>query len=199
MEQGIVVIPLQDGYKDPVKECSVRRILGIICCLAVLGCAHMRPNHTIHIEDCAEAIAHELSRGLEGSYSGVSILVSTPVEAATYAPSDFGLVLQEFLIGSLVKKNVNVVDVQLRKEPYITCEDGLISLSRDAGRLKAEFTADVIIVCTYVVREHEVVITSRAIDFTSSDVITSATTILAMSPLVSDLLDTRRQIRIYER
>lgn len=177
----------------------MRKVLGIIFCLVAIGCAHVTLNHTARIEDCADRIADELSEGLEGSYSGVSILVSTPVNAVTYAPSDFGLALQEFLIGSLVKKNANVVDVQLRKEPYITCEEGLISLSRDAGRLKEEFRADIIVVCTYVVREQEVVITARAIDFTNSDVVTSTTTILSMSSLVSDLLGAKRQIQVFER
>jgi len=175
----------------------VKRIPIILCCLFVLGCAHV--SRTAHIEDCAEVIASELSKGLESSYSGVSILVSTPVDAVTYAPSDFGLVLQEFLIGSLVKKKANVVDVQLRKEPYITCEDGLISLSRDAGRLKGEFRAEVIVVSTYVVRGQEVVITARAIDYTSSDVITSAVTRLSMSGLVKDLLINGNRKQVYER
>jgi len=175
----------------------VKRIPIILCCLFVLGCAHV--SRTAHIEDCAEVIASELSKGLEPSYSGVSILVSTPVDAVTYAPSDFGLVLQEFLIGSLVKKKANVVDVQLRKEPYITCEDGLISISRDAERLKGEFRAEVIVVSTYMVREQEVVITARAVDFTSSEVIASAVTILSLSEPISGLLGSGAQKRIYER
>jgi len=175
----------------------VKRIPIILCCLLVLGCAHV--SRTAHIEDCAEVIASELSKGLESSYSGVSILVSTPVDAVTYAPSDFGLVLQEFLIGSLVKKNANVIDVQLRKEPYITCEDGLISLSRDAGRLKGEFRAEVIVVSTYAAREQEVVITARAVDYTSSEVITSAVTRLSMSEQVKDLLVNGNRKQVYER
>ena len=175
----------------------MKRIPIILCCLFVLGCAHV--SRTAHIEDCAEVIASELSKGLEPSYSGVSILVSTPVDAVTYAPSDFGLVLQEFLIGSLVKKKANVVDVQLRKEPYITCEDGLISLSRDAGRLKGEFRAEVIVVSTYAAREQEVVITAKTVDYTSSDVITSAVARLFISEHVKDLLFNGNRKQVYER
>jgi hypothetical protein len=177
----------------------MRNIVGMIMCIVVLGCTHIPPNYDISIDGCADRIAVHLSKGLKASYLGVSILVSTPVDAVTFAPSDFGLALQEFLIGSLVRQGANVVDVQLRNEPYITCEEGLISLSRDAGRLKGEFRAEVIIASTYLVREKSVVITSRAIDVTTNDVIASTTTILRRTDLIADLLDHTRQVRIYEK
>lgn len=177
----------------------MRILYPVIVCLLIVGCAYLNPNHTFTIEECSDRIAMGLSRGLEDSHMGVSILVSTPVDAVTFAPSDFGLALQEFLISSMAKRNTNVVDVQLRHEPYITCEQGLITLSRDASRLKGEFRAEVIIVSTYVESDEDVAIISRAIDFTTNDVITSTTTILDKSLLIDDLLNSRRQFRIYER
>ena len=177
----------------------MRNTLGMIMCFLILGCAHITSNYAISIEGCADTIALHLSKGLEGSYPGASILVSTPVDAVTYAPSGFGLALQEFLIGSMARKGASVVDVQLRQEPYITCEEGLISLSRDAGRLKGDFRAEVIIVSTYLARERSVVITSRAIDVTTNDVIASTTTILCRTDLVSDLLDQTQQVKMYEK
>lgn len=177
----------------------MKNIFRVTICFVVFGCAHITPDYTFSIEGCADRIAAHLSRGLEDSYLGVSILVSTPVDAVTYAPSDFGLALQEFLIGSMVRQGANVVDVQLRQEPYITCEEGLISLSRDAGRLKGEFRAEVIIVSTYLAGERSVVITSRAIDFTTNDVIASTTTTLHRTDLVADLLDRMQQVRMYEK
>jgi hypothetical protein len=199
MEPGFDFLSLQDKYKDSDKEHTVKNIFLIFMCLAFLGCAYINPLYTSSIEDCADRIAKNISTGLEASYLGVSVLVSTPVEAATYSPSDFGLVLQEFLISSMVKRNANVVDVQLRQEPYITCEEGLIALSRDASRLKGEFRAEVIVVSTYMVREESVAITSRAIDFTTNDVITSSTATLYMSPVVSELLDRKKNVRVYEK
>ncbi|HHO76834.1 MAG TPA: hypothetical protein ENN05_10465 [Deltaproteobacteria bacterium] len=177
----------------------MRKILGIICLFAAVGCAHLNPDYTVRIEDCADRIVSEIAKGLEGTYSGKSILVSTPVNAVTYATSDFGLVLQGFLIGSLVKENVPVIDVQLREEPHITSEGALVFLNRDAGRLRSEFKAELVIVSAYVVREQEVVITVRAIDLAEGDVVSSTTTILSMSTLVSDLLGARRQIQVFER
>ena len=177
----------------------MKNIFCMAMCFIVFGCAHMMPNYTFSIEGCADRIALDLSRGLEDSYSGVSILVSTPVEAVTYTSSDFGLALQEFLIGSMVRQGASVVDAQLRQEPYITCEDGLISLSRDAARLKGEFRAEVIIVSTYLAGEDFVAVTSRAIDFTTNDVIASATTSLRRSELVTDLLRQTQQVRMYEK
>lgn len=177
----------------------MRKVFLIFMCLALPGCAYINPYYTSSIEDCADRIAKNISTGLQDSYLGVSVLVSTPVEAATYSSSDFGLVLQEFLISAMVKRNANVVDVQLRQEPYITCEEGLIALSRDASRLKGEFRAEVVVVSTYMVREESVAITSRAIDFTTNDVITSSSATLHMSPVVSGLLDRRQNVRIYEK
>ena len=177
----------------------MRYILTAILCLLLAGCSHIGLNHTSGIEDCADRIAKCIGKGLEDSYMGVSIMVSTPVHAVTFAPSDFGLALQELMISSMVRQKANVIDVQLRREPYITCEEGMISLSRDASRLKGEFRAEVIIASTYVVRQEELIISTRAIDFTTNDVITSTTTLLRISPLVADLLGGVRHERIYER
>ena len=174
-------------------------VAGMIMCISILGCTHIPPDCVISIDGCADRIATHVSMGIENSYPGVSILVSTPVDAVTYAPSDFGLALQEFLIGSLVEEGAHVVDVQLRNEPYITCDGGLISLSRDAARLKDDFRAEVIIASTYLVKAKSVVITSRAIDVTTNDVITSTTTNLCRTDLVADLLDRMHQTRMYER
>ena len=177
----------------------MKNIVGMIMCIIVIGCTHITPNYTISIEGCTDKIAMNISKGLTGSYQGVSVLVSTPVDAVTYAPSDFGLALQEFLIGSLVRHGTNVVDVQLRKEPYITCEEGLVSLSRDATRLKGEFQAEVIVVSTYLAGERSVVITSRAVDATTNNVIASATTSLRMTDHIAGLLSPVQQSRMYER
>ena len=177
----------------------MKNILGMIMCMVILGCTHITPNYAISIEGCTDTIAMNVSKGLTGSYQGVSVLVSTPLDAVTYAPSDFGLALQEFLIGSLVRQGTNVIDVQLRNEPYITCEEGLISLSRDASRLKGEFSAEVIIVSTYLVRERSVVITSRAVDATTNNVIASATTSLRRTDDITGLLSPMQRVRMYER
>lgn len=168
-------------------------------CFVVLGCAHITPNYTFTIEGCADRIAENLSRELKESFPGMSILISTPVDAVNYAPSDFGLALQEFIIGSMARKGASVVDVQLRQEPYISCEEGLISLSRDAGRLKGEFSAELIIVTTYLEGSSSVAVTSRAVDFTTNDVVASTTVKLRRSDVVAELLRQKQQVKMYEK
>ncbi|HOE72199.1 MAG TPA: FlgO family outer membrane protein [Deltaproteobacteria bacterium] len=163
------------------------------------GCCHLYPGNAGTMEACAGRIAESLARGLDGSCMGVNVLVSTPVESVSLAPSGFGLALQELLIGALVEKKVNVVDVQLRPEPYIVCDKGLMSLSRDAGRVRNEFRAEIIIVSTYLVRDENIVITSRAVDYTSNDVIASATVVLAKTADVRRLLKNRERAALYEK
>jgi hypothetical protein len=165
----------------------------------IAGCAHLDPNHATSMDGCANHIGKHISRGLEESYAGVSILVSTPVDAVTFASSDFGLALQELITSSLAGRNSNVLEVQLRKEPYIHCEEGLVSLSRDASRLRSDFKADVIIVSTYLPLKEDIIVTARAVDFTTNDVITSATATLERNEQIDSLLRNRQQVRLYEK
>jgi len=177
----------------------MRMIPVLILCVMIGGCAHFSTPHSSSIEDCADEIARDICKGLERSYMGVSILVSTPLEAVSLAPSDFSLALQELLIGAMAKNNANVVEVQLRREPYITCEDGFVSLSRDASRVRDNFRAEIILVSTYVARGKDILITSRAVDYTTNDVITSITIVLKKSDYIQDLIGPSRGFRIYER
>lgn len=173
-------------------------VLAAACVLS--GCTHiMLPGHAGSLEGCADRIAGRIAGGLEDSYKGISVLVGTPVDAVGFSPGDFGLALQELLIGALAEENVNVLDVQLRPEPYLTCRDGLIVLSRDADRIRKEFRAEVIIASTYLVRGDEIVITSRAVDFTSNDVIASTTVVLATTAGVGHLVRSRGQAVVYEK
>ena len=72
------------------------------------GCCHLYPGNAGTMEACAGRIAESLARGLDGSCMGVNVLVSTPVESVSLAPSGFGLALQELLIGALVEEKVNI-------------------------------------------------------------------------------------------
>lgn len=194
-----MLVSLPDKDDDPYREHTMKIFTAVLTALLFTGCAHLNPNHATTIEGCADRIGKCISRGLEDSYMGMSMLVSTPVDAVTFAPNDFGLALQELIISALARQNSNVIEVQLRKEPYINCEEGLVSLSRDASRLRPDFKADVIVVSTYLALKEEVVVTSRAIDFTTNDVITSATATLERNEQIDNLLRNRQHVKLYEK
>lgn len=180
----------------------MRLLAGFIIGFFLLGCSHIPfhdLNSTTTIDQCASRLSRGICNGLEDSYMGVSILVSAPVDAVTFASNDFGLALQEFMIGAMAERNANIVDIQLRKEPYINCREGLISLSRDASRLRPDIRAEVIVVSTYIVSKEDVVVTARAIDYTTSDVIVSATAHLKRTDQVDHLLSRRGQIQLFEK
>jgi hypothetical protein len=179
----------------------MRNFVAICMALLLTACSHMElnPFRADSIDNCASRLAKGIAKGLEESHMGMNILVSTPVDAVSFASSDFGLALQEMLISALAQKNANVVDVQLRREPYMNCQDGLVSLSRDASRLRPDFRADVIVASTYMAGRDEIVITSRAIDYTTNEVITSATTTLARTPNIESLLRNRDQFKLYDK
>jgi len=180
----------------------VRNAACLIAVLLLLGCSHIPlidVGSTGTIDQCASRLSKGICKGLEDSYLGVSILVSAPVDAVTFAPNDFGLAMQEFMIGAMAEGNANVVDIQLRKEPYINCSEGLISLSRDVSRLRPDIRAQVIVVGTYIVGKEEVVITARAIDYTTNDVIVSATAHLKRSEHIDRLLSSREQVQLFEK
>lgn len=178
----------------------MRKHAFLLLALVLTGCANLGLDlsRTSSIDACADKLAAGITHGLEESHLGMNILVSTPVNAVTFASSDFGLALQEMLLSALAKRNANVVDVQLRKELYVNCEDGLVSLSRDAGRLRSDFRADVIVASTYMAGKSEIVVTSRAIDYTTNEVITSETTTLARTPNIEALLRNRDRFKLYD-
>ncbi|HNY64902.1 MAG TPA: FlgO family outer membrane protein [Deltaproteobacteria bacterium] len=179
----------------------MRALAAMILALVLAGCTSLglHPYRTDAIDTCADRLAEGIAKGLEESHMGMNLLVSTPVDAVTFHSSDFGLALQEMIISSLAQRNANVVDIQLRKEPYVNCEDGLISLSRDASRLRPDFKADVIVVSTYLAVRDDIVVTARAIDYTTNEVITSATTTLTRTPNIEGLLRNRDQFKLYDK
>jgi hypothetical protein len=179
----------------------MKACLCLLMAMLLAGCSHMEidPFRADSVDTCAYRLASGISHGLAESHMGMNIIVSTPVDAVSLTSSDFGFALQEMLISALAQNNANVIEVQLRKEPYMNCSDGLVSLSRDASRLRPDFRADVIVASTYTAGRNEVIITSRAIDYTTNEVITSATTTLTRTADIEGLLRNRDQFRLYDK
>jgi len=169
-----------------------RSVTIMLAFLVLNGCAY-----THSMEAGANRLAGGLNAGLKQSYQGLGVLVAAPVDAASLKAGDFGLLMQELLLNYLAEDGVNVVDVELRRVPYITCENGLVALSRDAAKLKDEYRAEVIIVTSFVERDDDILITSRAVDFTNNDVITGATASIYKTEAVRKLIHPKRP-RVYE-
>ncbi len=167
-------------------------MIAMLTLLSLSGCAY-----TNSMEAAADRLSGGLNQGLKQSYQGLGVLVAAPVEATTLKTGDFGLVMQELLMNYLAEDGVNVVDVELRRVPYITCEDGLVALSRNASKLRDEYRAEVIIIGSFVERDEDVLITARAVDFTNNDVITAATASVYKTAAVRKLIHPRRA-RVYE-
>ncbi len=177
----------------------MKRLLGIVLMFILGGCAHMQPNYTMTMEGAAGRVAAGINDELRRTYAGIPILVTAPVDAVSFEAGDFGLAMQELLMGALTESGANVVDVELRQVPYINCEDGLNALSRDARKLQQQYRAGVIVVSTYIVRERDLLLSVRAVDYTNSDVIASASTTMRKSESVEAMLKMRGSSRLYER
>lgn len=174
-----------------------RVILPLLCLSLIAGCAHVQPNYTLSLEGSAARLARPLARDIDEDHRGMTVIVAVPVETTSLKGGRLGLALQELLVTELVSRDQNVLETQLRVEPYITCRDGLVALSRDASRLKNGFRASIIVVSTYTVKDSTVTVSSRAVEYETNDIIASATTTLVKTGDVAELLGPGER-RLYE-
>ncbi|MEN6473272.1 MAG: FlgO family outer membrane protein [Syntrophaceae bacterium] len=167
--------------------------------LCLTGCAAIQTNYSVSLEGGADRIAGAIIQTLPPEYLNVTMLVAAPVDATNLNASRFGLAMQELLTGAMVRHGAHIAEVQLRKLPYISCNQGLVCLSRDAGKLKDEYQAGMILVSSYIVGRHELIITSRVVNFNNNDILASATTTLYRSESINALLQAGDDGRVYER
>ena len=151
------------------------------------------------LEGGADRIAETIVQALPPEHLDVTMLVAAPVEATSLVAGRFGLVMQELLTGAMARRGTHIAEVQLRKIPYISSDQGLVSLSRDAGKLKDEYQAGMILVSSYVVGMHDVIVISRLVNFNNNEILASATTTLYRSGAINELLKTGGDGRVYER
>jgi hypothetical protein len=169
--------------------------------LYMTACAYVQPNYSLSLEGGADRIAGAIVKALPPEQLSVTMLVASPVDATTLTAGRFGLALQELLTGSMTRHGAHIAEVQLRKLPYISCDQGLVCLSRDAGKLKEEYKAGMILVSSYIVGQHDLIITSRVVNFNNNDILASATTTLYRSESVNRLLEItgNEHDKVYER
>jgi len=173
-------------------------ILGLAL-LCLTGCATIRTSYSVSLEGGADRIAGAIVQTLPPEYLNVTMLVAAPVDATNLNASRFGLAMQELLTGAMVRHGAHIAEVQLRKLPYISCDAGLVCLSRDAAKLKEEYNAGMILVSSYIVGKHDLIITSRVVNFNNNDILASAITTLYRSESINSLLGTKAGEKVYER
>jgi len=175
------------------------KIAAVSTLLLLCGCAMVQPNFSVSLEGGADRVAGAIVGALPPEHLSVTMLVAAPVDATTLATSRFGLVMQELLTGAMVRHGAHIAEVQLRKLPYISRDKGLAVLSREASNLKDEYKAGLILVSSYIVNRHDLIITSRVVNFNNNDILASATTTLYRTESINALLQAGGDRRIYER
>jgi len=166
--------------------------------VSVCACAYVPVRFTMSIEHCADSIAGSLSDELRKVQGGRKILVSAPVDAVTYSRSEFSPVFQEFLTSSMAKRLPHVVDVHFRVKPD---SSGSV-VAKPLGKDEPAFAPDtpaIILVSTYLVKEDMVIITTRAVDALTREVITSAYATLSPSEGTEDLFRKKKDVVVYEK
>ena len=167
--------------------------------LFLCACALVHPHYSMSMEAGADRIAGAIARALPPEQLNVTMLVAAPVDATTLTTSRFGLAMQELLTTAMVRHGAHIAEVQLRKLPYISCDQGLVCLSREAANLKDEYKAGMVLVSSYIVGRHDLIITSRVVNFKNNDILASATTTLYRSKSINNLLETQADEKVYER
>lgn len=164
---------------------------------ALSGCASLPIRYTLSMETCADKVAASIARDLRKVQGGRVIQVATPVDAVTYAQSDFGLAFQELLTGALAGRLPHVVDVHFRKGPGASGKAGPSPLSR--GESGATTPAGIVLVSTYLASGTEVVVTTRALDVNTREVVASTYAVLTRSGQVDELLVRSKGVVVYEK
>lgn len=167
--------------------------------LFLCACALVHPHYSMSMEAGADRIAGAIVQAMPPEQLKVTMLVAAPVNATDLTTSRFGLAMQELLTASMARHGARIAEVQLRKLPYISGNEGLVALSRDAGKLKNEYQAGMILVTSYIVGRHDLVVTSRVVDFDNNHILASASTNLYRSGSINSLLETGADEKVYER
>jgi len=179
----------------------MQRLALFLACVGLVtlisGCASLPIRHTLSMETCADKIAASIARDLRKVQGERVIRVATPVDAVTYAQSDFGLAFQELLTGTLAGRLPHVVDAHYRKGPGVTGKTGTSPLSRSEPVSTAP--AGIVLVSTYLASGGEVVVTTRALDANTREVIASTYAVLSRSEQVDDLLERPKGVIVYEK
>lgn len=177
------------------------RTLGVAFLFMGLGCSYLQFTVSTKMETSSNDLARKITLNLPARYLATSTLVATPVEATTLEPGKFGLAMQELLIASLAKYGATVTEVQLSKYPTITPKDGFTYLTRDAKKIQDKYKAGMVIVSSYIIREHDVILTCRMVKLDTVTVVGASTSSIHRSPAVNKLLQKKQlpEEQLYER
>lgn len=174
-------------------------LTAILTLVVTLGCAHVQPNYTLTMEGCADRLASAMVQALPAPSLASPMLVAAPVDAVTLESSRFGLSMQELLTTAMAHQGARIGEIELRKVPTLSPDKGLVYLSRDAKKIKDKHQVGMAVVSSYILRDQDVVMTSRVVNLSTNHVMTAATVTLRRSASINGLLDMRRGEKVYER
>jgi hypothetical protein len=175
----------------------IKATIRIFLIISISGCAYLPIRNAMTIENCADSMAVSISKELRKVQGGKYVQVSVPVDAITYSQSDFSFAFQEFLTSAMAKRLPGVVDAHFRNPADKLAKTGSAPLTRNEP-LNDEVSAGIVLVSSYLVNEDDVVITTRAIDVRTKEILASTYGIVSRAG-VNDLFGRSKGVIIYEK
>jgi len=139
-------------------------------------------------------IANQLNENLQGLGPDQALLddglvVCSFVELKKLTrTSSFGRYLADGLINAFQQRQYRVVDIRKTTDILVQAGRGEYGLSRNPGRIRGEATAGAVLTGTYTLGDGKVLVNARIIDNRDSTVLSSASVILPVTPLIRQLL-----------
>ena len=139
-------------------------------------------------------IANQLNENLQNLGPGQAMLddglvICSFVELKKLArTSSFGRYLAEGLINAFQQRQYRVVEVRKTTDILVQPGRGEYGLSRNPGRIKGQAVAGAVLTGTYTLGDDKVLVNARILDNRDATVLSSASVILPVTPLIKHLL-----------
>lgn len=139
-------------------------------------------------------IANQLNENLQGlgpdqAQLDDGLVVCSFVELKKLTrTSSFGRYLADGLINAFQQRQYRVVDIRKTTDILVQPGRGEYGLSRDPARIKGQATAGAVLTGTYTLGDDNVLVNARIIDNRDARVLSSASVVLPITPLIRHLL-----------
>lgn len=125
------------------------------------------------VSQAADRLAEALTARMEG---GVRLVVASAVHVDDLSKSStFGRALGEQLAARLAMRGHSVSELKLRSAIFVSKAGGELLLSRDVAEISASHKAKVVVVGTYAPAGGDVLVTLKAVDVATNQVVAGHT------------------------